>query len=606
MTDYAGTLSARHTSSAPRSTTNAFSTTTTIEFSGTIALTGLRRTVDGGLAGTFSAAGTTTTTVRTQIDPLGQWWLEQVETHLGSFNVPATPYTFAGGLGLVPGLAAALGIGGADASPFWIPGSGGTADDFAITWEGDGLDPASWDDRYQITIAVSRTSPLWSIDWVREVDPAQPNIILPYPVEGDTGITLLPYDILRDRGLDRADSIAWWVEPTDFRPAGPEDFEGGVFPSGVASFLPGEASRRIAIPVAADRSYEWDEGYIVRIAVPADDWLHGTERQSGQLGNDDVPPIVALDPINLHWTEGAPAGFTFTILRSGNIDQASVIDWWLHGGGLRGATAADFAGGAFPYGTVSLAPGQDSATIHIAAADNAVPGPDRGFHIIARPAAALEGTTPPPFSGAPAWGTIRDDDGPPRPQEIAAATSTGPLPAVPRCYDGPVWDIEKEIILLDATDITLVATTPNWFLRTGPGNDAIAAAGGINVIDGGSGSNFLSGQGTDTFFIDARGLLAPVWSTVLDLRPGDFVNIWVDTAWGATLIWEDDQGAEGFRGLTLHVAQPGRPFASLTLPGFTKADTEGWPPELRKIGAYQGGITTDGANFINVGVNPFV
>jgi hypothetical protein len=603
MTDYAGTVAAKHSSAVPRSATNQFATTTHTEFSGTIALTGLRRTDDGGLAGSFAAAGTVTTTVRTQIDPLGKWWLEQVDVTTSSFDIPATPYASAADLGIVPGLAAALGIGGADAHPFWIPGSGGTVDDFASTWEGAGLDPAPWDDRYQITIAVSRTSPVWSIDWLGAVDPANPNVFLPYPSEGDTGVTLLPFDILRDRGLDRAASIAWWVEPSDFRPAGPEDFAGGAFPSGIASFAPGEASRRIAIPVAGDGALEWDEGYIVRIAVPADEFLHGTERRSGALINDDAALIVSVSLMSQHWIEGDPAGYVFTVERSGNINQTSVIDWSVQGAGPRGATAGHFAGGVFPHGTLTLAPGQAAATIHVAAADDPTPGPSRDVYIEARPAAALADIDLPPFNSVLAWALIADNDGPPDPAEIAATTQAGPLPAMPRWYDGPVHDLQKEIILLDQGDITLVATTPNWFLRTGPGNDAIAAAGGINVIDGGTGSNFLSGQGTDTFFVDARGLAAPVWSTVLDLQLGDAVNIWLDSHLNTTLIWEDNQGAEGYRGLTLHVAQPGRPFASLTLPGFTRADAEA-SPELRHLQHFLGfgGV---GEVYIGLSVNPY-
>ena len=36
--------------------------------------------------------------------------------------------------------------------------------------------------------------------------------------------------------------------------------------------------------------------------------------------------------------------------------------------------------------------------------------------------------------------------------------------------------------------------------------------------------------------------------------------------------WEDGQGAAGFTGLTLHATAPGKPVASITLAGYTKAD----------------------------------
>lgn len=96
--------------------------------------------------------------------------------------------------------------------------------------------------------------------------------------------------------------------------------------------------------------------------------------------------------------------------------------------------------------------------------------------------------------------------------------------------------LEQQVLLLDRGGIVLVACTPNWFLRTGPGNDAIAAAGGVNVPDGG-GSNFLSGQGQESFFVDACWLAAPVWNTVLGKDASDTLSIWIDTGFNPAAPW---------------------------------------------------------------------
>ena len=40
------------------------------------------------------------------------------------------------------------------------------------------------------------------------------------------------------------------------------------------------------------------------------------------------------------------------------------------------------------------------------------------------------------------------------------------------------------------------------------------------------------------------------------------------------LDWQDNQGAVGFTGLTLHASKAGMPAASMTLAGFTKADLD--------------------------------
>lgn len=49
--------------------------------------------------------------------------------------------------------------------------------------------------------------------------------------------------------------------------------------------------------------------------------------------------------------------------------------------------------------------------------------------------------------------------------------------------------------------------------------------------------------------------------------------------WGVTsqdfaFNFEDDQGATGFTGLTLHATAPGNPTASVTFAGFTTADLD--------------------------------
>src|SRR4029077_813422 len=102
---------------------------------------------------------------------------------------------------------------------------------------------------------------------------------------------------------------------------------------------------------------------------------------------------------------------------------------------------------------------------------------------------------------------------------------------------------------------------------------AIAVSSDTNVLDGGTGSNFLTGgSGTDTFFVDNRGRTADIWSTVVGFHAGDSATIWAVTPQDFNLAFVDGEGAAGFTGLTLHATASGRPTASLTLTGFTQAD----------------------------------
>jgi serralysin len=123
----------------------------------------------------------------------------------------------------------------------------------------------------------------------------------------------------------------------------------------------------------------------------------------------------------------------------------------------------------------------------------------------------------------------------------------------------------------DSVNITV--SSDNWFLVGGPGDDAIQAFGGYNVLDGGTGSNFLSGgSGTDTFFVNDINPSANVWSTVNNFHGDDDVTVFGVDPGKDILKWVDNQGASGYTGLTLHASSPNGPTASLTLVGYNTAD----------------------------------
>ena len=140
-------------------------------------------------------------------------------------------------------------------------------------------------------------------------------------------------------------------------------------------------------------------------------------------------------------------------------------------------------------------------------------------------------------------------------------------------YTGPVSGLQEQYVNITSDSLNIVATTPNWFIASGSGNDAIAASSGTNVLDGGTGSNFLTGgTGDDTFFVDDRGLGSVIWDTVNNFHAGDAATIWGVTPSDFGLSWVNGQGAAGYTGLTLHATAAGVPTASLTLAGLTSAD----------------------------------
>ncbi len=165
--------------------------------------------------------------------------------------------------------------------------------------------------------------------------------------------------------------------------------------------------------------------------------------------------------------------------------------------------------------------------------------------------------------------------------EIAVRdTGTGlPLTATGQLYTGPVIGLASEYINITPQNLAIAAGSNNWFIHSGSGTDAIAALGGVNVLDGGTGSNFLvggSGLGSsDTFFVDYRDATASTWSTVVGFGAGDAATVWGITEQDFDLSWVDSQGATGYTGLTVHATAPGHAgTASLTLAGYTRDDLD--------------------------------
>lgn len=148
-------------------------------------------------------------------------------------------------------------------------------------------------------------------------------------------------------------------------------------------------------------------------------------------------------------------------------------------------------------------------------------------------------------------------------------------------YAGPVNYLQHEYVWGGHGGRAIASTVANVFIHGGDGDDAISATSGSNVLDGGAGSNFLTGGhgddgGTDTFFADTRGGQT-VWDTVVNFHHGDAVTIWGFKAGTTAVTWGENEGAEGFKGATLHAEIDGAGTgvnASVTFAGMSLADAQ--------------------------------
>lgn len=142
--------------------------------------------------------------------------------------------------------------------------------------------------------------------------------------------------------------------------------------------------------------------------------------------------------------------------------------------------------------------------------------------------------------------------------------------------------------------MNIAANIPNVFLHGGGvmGGNAIQVLSGQNVIDGGTGSNFLVGglgfgdENRDTFFLDGRGG-GVSWGTVVNFHPGDAVTFWGWKAGITTFDWFANAGAPGFQGATIHArlnGGTGAYDASITFAGVNLATAQSWALQTGSTG----------------------
>ncbi|MCX7379498.1 MAG: hypothetical protein NTY94_22425 [Alphaproteobacteria bacterium] len=232
--------------------------------------------------------------------------------------------------------------------------------------------------------------------------------------EGTGGTTGFTFTLTRSGATGGAATVNYAVSGatgSGTAPADAADFAGSVFPTGTVSFAPGQTSRTLTIPVAADLAGELNERFAVTLSAPsAGAVLGGTVSAEGVILNDDTS--LAFATTNVAGAEGntGTTAFSFTVSRAGTTSAATTVDWSFASGGVAGtvaANAADFAGGLPPGGTLTFAPGQTTRSITIPVLGDT--NPEGGFNesFTLSLANASGGVA---ILGAKATGTIREDD----------------------------------------------------------------------------------------------------------------------------------------------------------------------------------------------------
>ncbi|CAA7619034.1 Calx-beta domain-containing protein [Magnetospirillum sp. SS-4] len=201
-------------------------------------------------------------------------------------------------------------------------------------------------------------------------------------VEGATAATGNAHSFVITRGGNLAQSVqvSWAVQGTGDNPVNAADF-GGTLPSGTVSFAVGETSKTISFTPSGDLTYEQSESYAVVVSTAQQGVAIVTSSASGLLVNDEIGlTVTATDLVKAEGDSGNPV-LTFTVTRSGVIQNASTVDWAVVATGADGVDTADFVAGVLPSGTLSFAAGEQSLLVTLPITTDAVVEANEGFVI---------------------------------------------------------------------------------------------------------------------------------------------------------------------------------------------------------------------------------
>lgn len=173
-------------------------------------------------------------------------------------------------------------------------------------------------------------------------------------------------------------------------------------------FRPGETTKTVTINVAGDFTVEQDEAFQIAL-TNANGATIRTAAAFGAILNDDsaTSTTIAIGATNGTIAEGntGNTAITFTVYRNGDLSGASSVNYTVDGGGSSPADLLDFAGGAFPTGTVTFAAGENSQVVTLNFNGDIVFEPDEGYTV------TLSAPTGGTISLDRAVGTILNDDG---------------------------------------------------------------------------------------------------------------------------------------------------------------------------------------------------
>jgi uncharacterized repeat protein (TIGR01451 family) len=184
--------------------------------------------------------------------------------------------------------------------------------------------------------------------------------------------------------------------------------------TGTLTFLPGDTSETITVPVIGDINFESDETFFVDLSVPVNATISDNQGQ-GTIQNDDAVPAATINDVAQTETNGA-TNFVFTVTLGTTSTSTVTIAYTTNPG-----TATEGVDYTDATGTLTFLPGDTSEQITVVVnGDTAFEGDETFFVDLSAPVNAT-------LSDNQGQGTIQNDDALPQIliNDVTQAEGTG-------------------------------------------------------------------------------------------------------------------------------------------------------------------------------------
>lgn len=292
-----------------------------------------------------------------------------------------------------------------------------------------------------------------------------------------------------------------------------------VTTSGQLTFLPGETTKTIQVPVFGDTIPEADETFFVTLSNPINTVIsNGTG--TGTILNDDTYPTVQFSSATYSTSEpladeqsGTATGVTITVNRSGNATGTSSVSYATSDGT---ATGGATCGAGVDYittsGTLNFAANETAKTFFVQTCfDNVFEGDETVNLTLSNPVLATLGTP-----STAILTIVENDPAPTANVQFSAAT-----------YETDEGD-DTVTITVTRTGVTTGESSVNYATSNGTANGGSCQSVGFDYQTTSGTLNFAAGETSKTFSFE-------ICSDTQSENPPETVNLTLSNPSGATL-----------------------------------------------------------------------